>query len=246
MYKNLFWLAIGVFAFVPLMNDFLLQFLYLYTEGDIAYGSLGAVISVVKSILSFVSVYVGLGVLAVTVINFGKNAVGVIRLAFISHGITFLSSFLTCGLYSYVCYGYFLTDDVLMQTLMLVIDAAVNLIAYLLIYLALIRITVSRETVLNTPLLKGRYTDIKHPLVLSAVITVAIHSGARLLTVLYSMIMAFTDPSIGLPVNTADIMYWVIQYLSVFVFAAIGLIICELIFLLSDHYVKMGKRKKNA
>lgn len=246
MYKNLLWLAVGVFAFVPLMNDFLLQFLYLYTEGDIAYGNLGAFISVIKSVLSFVSVYVGLGVLTVTVINFGKNAVGVIRLAFISHGVTFLASFLTCGLYSYVSYGYFFTDDVLMQTLMLIIDAAVNLIAYLFIYLALIKITASKETLLNTPSVKGRYTDIKHPLVFAAVIAVGIHSGARLLTVLYSMIIAFTDPSIGPPVNTADIMYWVLQYLSVFAFAAVGVVICELIFLLSEHYVKMGKRKRNA
>ena len=245
MYKNLFWIAVGVFAFVPFLNDFLFQFLYLYTEGDIAYGNLGAFISTVKSFLSFVSVYIGLGVLAVTVINFGKNAVGVIRLAFITHGVTFLSSFLTCGLYSYVSYGYFLTDDVLMQTLMLIIDGAVNLIAYLLIYLMLIKITVSRETVLNTPTVKGRYTDLKHPLVLASVISIAIHSGARLLTVIYSMITAFNDPSIGPPVNAADIMYWVLQYLSVFAFMAIGTVIAELIILLSEHYLKMGKRKKN-
>ena len=246
MYKNLFWLAVGVFTFVPVLNDFLLQFLYLYTEGDIAYGSLGAFISVTKSLLSFAAVYLGIGVLVTTVINFGKNATGVIRLAFISHAVSFLSGFLTCGLYSYVAYGYFLTSDVLMQTVMLIIDAAVNLVAYLAIYLVLIKITSDKETVLNTPSVKGRYTDIKHPLVFSALISVAIHSGARLITVLYNMITAFNDPSIGPPVNTADVMYWVLQYLSVLAFAVAGILIIEIVFLLSEHYVRNGKRKKNA
>ena len=74
MYKNFLWLAVAVFAFIPFLNNFLLQFLYLYTEGDIAYGSLGVLISSVKSVLSVSSVYIGLGVLITAVINFGKNS----------------------------------------------------------------------------------------------------------------------------------------------------------------------------
>lgn len=244
MYKNLLWLAIGAFAFVPILNNFLLQFLYLYTKGDIAYGSLGTFITAIKSVLSLASVYVGLGVFTVTVINFGKNAIGVIRLAFLSHAISFLSGVLTCTLYSYVSYGYAVTGDVLLQIIMLAIDNAVNLAVYIAVYLILINITKKKETVLNTPPVKGRYTDIKHPLVLSAVISISVYSGAQLLVTLFNMITAFADPSIGPPVNTADVMYWVLQYLSVLAFAAIGLITVELIFLLAEHYLRSGKRKK--
>ncbi len=243
MYKNFLWLAIGAFAFVPFLNNFLLQFLYLYTEGDIAYGSLGTFITAAKSVLSLASVYVGLGVFITAVINFGKNAVGIIRLAFLSHLISFLSALLTCVLYSYVSYGYFISGDVLLQIIMLTIDAAVNLAVYIAIYVILLNITKRKETLLNTPPVKGRCTDISHPLVLSAVISILIYSGAQLLVTLFNMITAFADPSIGPPVNTADVMYWVLQYLSVLAYAAIGLIIVELIFLLSEHYVKSGKRK---
>lgn len=246
MYKNILWLSVAVFAFIPFLNNFLLQFLYLYTEGDIAYGVLGTVISGVKSVLSVLSVYIGLGVLTVSVINFGKNAVGVIRLAFISHAVTFLSSVVTCMLYSYVTYGYAVSEDVLMQILLLTVDAVVNLAVCLAIYVALRLISKKRQTVLNVPPLKGRYTDISHPLVFSDVIAVAIHFGVQLLTVLYNMITAFVDPSIGPPVNASDVIYWVLQYLSVIALAALALVAVEAVFLLSEHYVRSGERKRRA
>ena len=40
MYKNLFWLAVGVFLFVPFLDKLVLQVVQFYVEGDIAYGSL--------------------------------------------------------------------------------------------------------------------------------------------------------------------------------------------------------------
>ena len=246
MYKNLLWLAVGVFAFIPFLNNFIFQYLYLYTEGDIAYGSLGTFITAVKSVLSLVSVYVGFGVFITAVINFGKNAVGIIRLAFLSHGITFLSSALTCIIYSYVSYGYVLTGDVILQITLLLIDGAVNLAVYLLAYIFLLNIVKKKETVLNTPSVKQRYTDLTHPLVLSAVITVSINAFAQLSVTLINMITAFNDPSIGPPVSTDDVLYWILQYLSVFAIAALGLILISLIFLLSEHYLKSGKRKKRA
>ena len=61
----------------------------LNTYTDAAYGSLGIFISVITSILSFLSVYMGLGILTVTVINFGKNAAAevVYRAVDTSHGV---------------------------------------------------------------------------------------------------------------------------------------------------------------
>lgn len=244
MYKNFLWLAVAVFAFIPFLNNFLLQFLQLYTEGDIAYGSLGTFLSALKSFLSVASVYIGFGVLVTAVINFGKNAVGIIRLAFLSHLITFLSATATCLLYAYVSYGHILTDSVLMQVTMLIIDAAVNLTVYFIIYSVLITVAKKKDTVLNTPSIKGRFTDTRHPLILSSVISISVHFGVQLLTVLVNMITAFIDPSIGPPVNAADILYWVLQYLSVIVLAAVGLIVIILIIFLSEHYLKSGRRKK--
>lgn len=245
MYKNFLWLAIGAFAFIPFLNNLILQFLYLYTEGDIAYGSLGIFLSAVKSVLSAASVYIGLGVLIVSVINFGKNAVGIIRLAFLSHVIAFVSAAITCTLYSNISYGYLFTGDVLIQIIMLAVDTAVNLAVYLAIYIVLIKITKKKETVLSTPSIKGRYTDIHHPIVLATVISVSVHLFAQLLTVLYSMISAFTDPSIGPPVNSSDILYWILQYLSAVAFDALGLVIIILVAFLSEHYIKSGKKKKS-
>ncbi len=245
MYKNLLWLSVAIFAFFPFLTTFLLQFLYLNTYTDAAYGSLGIFISVITSILSFLSVYMGLGILTVTVINFGKNAVGIIRLAFLSHLISFLSGFLTCTVYEYVSSGFFITDTVLMEILMLAIDAVANLLVYIIVYIILIRITEKRKTVLNTPPLKKRYTDIRHPLIFAAVISVAVHSGIQFLMVIYDMITAINDPSIGPPINTSDVIYWILEYLSVFVIAALGMVVIELIFLLSEYYIKSG-RNKNA
>lgn len=243
MYKNILWLSVAVFAFIPFLNNFLLQFLYLYTEGDIAYGNLGMFISAAKSILSVLSVYAGLGAFAVSVINFGKNAVGVIRLAFLSPPITFLSSLLTCLLHSYTNYGYFISESVLLQAVLLFVDMAVNLLVYLIIYIVLIGISRKKKTVLSVPSLKGRGADIGHPLVLADVAVLSVYFGAQLLTVLYSMIKEFADPSMGPPVNASGVIYWVLQYLSVAALFAVGLLALYVILLLSEHYIRSGERR---
>lgn len=241
MYKNLLWLAVGAFAFVPFLNNFILQFVYLFTYGDIAYTGLSTFISVFQSVIGALSVYTGLGVLCVCVINFGKNAKGVIRLAFLTHLISFLSSVLTCSLYSFVSFGYFFTDNVLFQSFLLLADAAASALVYLAIYLFILKISKKYDTVLNVPSISGRYTDLKHPTVLSVFVSGIIYSGVQLLIVIYNMITDFTDPSIGPPMNASDVIFWVIEYLSVIVSLAIGLLIMGLTVRLSLHYLKKGK-----
>ena len=131
MYKNLFWLAIGVFGFVPFFNNFLLQLVRLSIQGDIAYGSLSEIIGAFQEGLSLVAAYLGLATLAVCLVYFGNNAKGVIYLAFGSHGFTFFAS-----LFTYFIYG---GDNIGPAIFMLLADAIVNSAIYFIIYIVIHR-----------------------------------------------------------------------------------------------------------
>ena len=73
MYKNLFWLDIGILIFLPVLNNLFLQLIRLYTDGNIAYGSLGAVMAAVQEAISLFSGYAGIGILCVCMLYFGKK-----------------------------------------------------------------------------------------------------------------------------------------------------------------------------
>ena len=143
MYKNLFWLAIGVFAFVPIFNNFILQLVRLTTQGDIAYGALSENIGVFQEWLSLAATYLGLGTLAVCLVYFGNNAKGVIYLAFGSHGFTFFAS-----LFTYFIYG---GDNIGPAVFMLLVDAVVNALIYFIIYIAVLKSSEIMDTFMNVP-----------------------------------------------------------------------------------------------
>ena len=52
------------------------------------------------------------------------------------------------------------------------------------------------------------------------------------------MIDAFVDPSIGPPVNRGEWLYWITEYLSVLVYAAIGYFLMLAIGYLMQHFLK--------
>ncbi len=214
MYVNLFWLAVGVYVFIPIFNNLILQLIILFTNGNIAYGSLSENVAVVRDILAAAASFIGLGTFVICLINFGKNAFGVTVMAFSTHGISFCTSLLTYALYG--------GESALTAFFMLGTDMLVNMTVYAVIYLVVMYISKKNNTVLNVPPYKLRVLSFKHPLSASFFITAIIYGGANILATLYTMIGDFLDPSLGPPVSTADILYWVLQYLSSVISVCIG------------------------
>lgn len=236
MYKNLFWLAIGVFAFVPIFNNFILQLVRLTTQGDIAYGALSDSIGVFQEVLSLVATYLGLGTLALCLVYFGNNAKGVIYLAFGSHGFTFFAS-----LFTYFIYG---GDNIGPAVFMLFVDAAVNALIYFIIYIVVLKLSEKKDTFMNVPRFSFSKNMFAHPFVRAFLISAGIFGGAQLLTVIYTMVGDFLDPSLGVPVNTADIMYWVLEYVTVVLNTVIGFAITLFIAVLAEKYLKSGRGRR--
>lgn len=235
-YKNLFWLAVGVFGFVPFFNNFVLQLVRLSIQGDIAYGSLSDVVGVFQEALSLVSVYLGLGALAVCLVYFGNNAKGVIYLAFGSHGITFFAS-----LFTYFIYG---GDNIGPAVFMLLVDAIVNFGIYFIIYIVVLKLSAKKGTFMNVPKFAFSKSMIAHPFVRAFLISAVIFGGAQLLAVVYTMVGDFLDPSLGVPVNTADIMYWVLEYVTVIVNTVIGFAVMLFVASLTERYLKSGRGRR--
>ncbi len=228
MYVNLFWLAVGVFVFMPILNNFVLQLVILFTDGNIFYGSLSSTLSTVRDVLGIISSYGGLGVFSVAIINFGKNAFGVIILGFISHGVTLFSSLLTYALYG--------GEDTMTAFLLLTIDMAVNMAVYTVIYFVLMLVVKKRDTVLNVPPYRLRVIYLAHPLALAFFLAALVYGGTNIVVTLYTMISDFLDPSIGPPISMADTLYWVMEYLSDIVSMCVGYFIMLFVGALAEKY----------
>ncbi len=230
MYINLFWLAIGTFVFIPIFNNLFLQLVILLTDGDIAYGSLSDGAAIVRDILGSAANYIGLGVFAVCLLNFGKKAFGVTVAAFSSHGITFCVSMITYALVD--------GNDALTAFFVLGTDMVFNALVYGIVYLIIMRIAKKKDTFLNVPPYSVKLLNIKHPLSLAFISASAVYGGISVLVVLYTMIGDFLDPSLGPPVSTSDILYWVMEYLTPVISAMIGYFLMLLVGALAEKYKK--------
>ncbi len=230
MYVNLFWLAVFAYVFVPIFNNFILQLIILFTDGNIAYGALSETVSVIRDVLGAISSFVGLGTLVICLINFGKNAFGVTVMAFATHGISFCTS-----LFTYAIYG---GNDALTAFFLLGADMLVNLFVYGIIYLAVMYIVKKRTTVLNVPPYKLGVLSLKHPLSYAFFLVALIYGGANILATLYTMIGDFLDPSLGPPVGLADTLYWVLEYFSIIISVCIGYFIMLFIGSIAEKWKK--------
>ena len=235
-YNNLLWLATVVFGIFPFVNNFVFQMIRLSVAGDIAFGSLSEWIGYFQEGMSLVSTYLGLGVLSICLTCFGKNARGVIYLAFGSHGITFFAS-----LFTYFVYG---GDNIGPAIFMLVTDLIINELIYFVMYFIVLKISEKKNTFMTFPKFKFPPIDIHHPYVRAFIICAAVFGGAQLLTVLYTMISDFLDPSLGVPVNTRDIFYWVFEYVFVILYTLIGFFVMIFSAILTEKYLRSGKGRK--
>ncbi len=234
MYKNLFWLAIGVFAFVPFFNSFILQVVQLYVEGDIVYGGLSDGILMAREWLSTLASHIGLGTVAVSVIYFGSNARGIIGLMFASQGVGLISS-----LFAYIVCG---GEDIISAIFILFSDVIATEAVYGLILFLLLRFVKKNGTVLNIAPYKVRFLDFSHPVTKGVLIAVSVFGAASLIALIYRMVGDFIDPSLGMPINIYEWLYWVLEYLNVFIRYIVGYIAAMAVTVLASFYVRKVKR----
>lgn len=234
MYKNLFWLAVGVFLFVPFLNSFILQVVQLYVDGDIAYGALSSGILTAREWISSVAAHMGFGVATVTVMYFGTNAKGVITMMLASQGVGFISSLMAY----WVCGG----QDIVSAVFILFFDLLVTEAVYGLILILLIRISKKNQTVLNIAPYKVRLLDIAHPITKGVFTAVTVFGIANLIALIYRMVGDFIDPSLGMPINLYEWLYWVLEYLNVFIRYIVGYLAAMAITVLASRYVRVKNK----
>ncbi len=235
MYKNLFWLDIGILIFLPVLNNLFLQLIRLYTDGNIAYGSLGAVMAAVQEAISLFSGYAGIGILCVCMLYFGKNAVGVIRLSVITHAVTFLTVLLT--------YFLFTATIPLSVIFSLLLDMVVGIAVTILICRITYVYAVRHETFMEIPQYRFSKGMLKHHYTKVFALACACFGGAQLLILIYTMVSEFLDPSLGPPMNISDVLYWVFQYLTALLYVVVGFVIAVLIGFAASGLKRSGKLK---
>ena len=234
MYKNLFWLAAGVFLFVPFLDKFILQVVQSYVEGDIAYGSLSDGILTAREWLSSVSAHMGFGVAAVTIMYFGTNARGIIAMMLASQGVGLVSSLMAY----WVCGG----QDIISAIFILFLDFISTEAVYGLILFLLLRISKKKQTVLNIAPYKVRLLDISHPVTKGVFTAVTVFGAASLIALIYTMVDDFIDPSLGMPINLSEWLYWILEYLSVFIRYIVGYLAAMAVTVLASSYVRKTKK----
>ena len=234
-YKNVFWFAFAVFVFAPFVNSFAIQLVILYTNSNVVYQSLAMVLAFVSDGVSLISNYAGLAVLSLCIVYFGGNAKGVIRLAYISHAVTLVSSALTYLLYT----GTLPWSAVFM----LIADGIANLAVTALVHVIVLRYAIKRKTFMAIEEYKFSSKIKKHPYTGAFVISCAIFGAVQLIVLLYRMIGDFLDPSLGVPVSVADTVYWVLEYAYIFVYTAIGFVISVLVGFMVSAIKSSGKEK---
>lgn len=231
MYKNLFWLSICVFLFIPFINNFVLQLIKLSVSGDIAYGSLAAYIQTVQDLLSLFGNYAGLGVLCCVVVYFGKESKSIIRLSLLSHLWVFLVSVSAYSIYNPRL------ERIFSAAVSLALDMLINLLIYVLIILIAFRISKKVSPKQQFPQIK-KIVSVRHPFLLAFLLSACIFGGTQLIFLIYTMIDSFIDPSLGVPINAAEWLYWITEFILIIVNTCIGYMISLAVGYLSVHYMK--------
>ncbi len=233
---TLFWLGVFVFIALPIINCLVLQTVFFALDGNIAYGSLSEVVSTVRSIISALNSYAGLGVLICAVAYFGLSTGGTVALAMLYHPVTAVASTV-----AYILAG---GSSVSAAVFYFGIDALAGLVIYAVIYVILILILhkKGKRRLPASPPLEGRLAA-RGGMFTYIWAAVAIYGGIQLANTLYTMIDAFLDPSLGTPINAQEYIYWVTEYLSVAVYAAVGYFVILSICYYAQYSLRNFKKK---
>jgi hypothetical protein len=198
-------------------------------EGNIAYGELSTAVSTAQDIIAAMGGYAGLGLLACSVAYFGGKAISVTALALVSPAVTAASSLIAYKLAG----GRSLALAMITFGGDMLASLAVHALA-LTVLLLMHRRAVKRGRATVAPL-NGRLTG-KGGIFPFITAAVSVFGGAKLLLLVVNTVSDFTDPSLGLPVNLGEWIYWLTEYAMLFIYAAIGYFISVAIAYLCEHY----------
>lgn len=237
MYKSMFWFAIAVFILCPIVNNIVLQLTYWYITTDVAYSFAVTPIGVIQETLSLASTYAGLAVLAICVTYFGRNARGVITLAFVSHAVTFL----TYGIALYLWIGGISVEYLLEALLIVLPDAVVMLI----IYITLLLYCKKKSTFMDVDRYAFAASMKKHPYTRCFAITAGVFAAVDIIVEAIGMIVYYVDPknALKIPSTFDEIFDLILQYVYILLFAAVGFVIMVLVGFMAQRLKESGKKK---
>ena len=230
--SSLFWLSVILFFVVPFINALVLQTVILSVESNIAYKGLAPVLTAVKDVSSVLASYFSLGVIACSVAYYGiKNNKGTVAVALLHFPFEFLMhmiSYIISGAKSYAA-----------ALFMLGTDASANTLLYAVILAILETVRYKKQ--------KSK-TDITPPIPKKSIgksgmfsylwASVGVFAAAQLLALIYAMISAFVDPSLGTPINLQEWVYWITEYLTVVIYAVLGYFLALSACYMCEYYKK--------
>ena len=239
MYKNIFWVAIALFLFVPLLNSIPLALVINETKDNMAYPeNMSYVTGIIQAVLAFTSTYGGMGILAICVAYFGRNAKGVIRLSLLSTAIMYFLLYLMDPLIN----PYAMNDEE-GRLITFIVDVAVNTAVIAVVYALVLWYSKRKGTFMNIPEYELNFGMLKHPYSKVFFIAGGVQFFVALVVEVITMAQLFMDKSTGLPETTADYVYWILQYVYLLLYAVIGFIVMVAIGLLASKLRESGKMK---
>ena len=213
---NLFWLAVIVAVFMPVLNSLILQTVLLSVDGNIAYTELSSALETVLKILSPLTTYANYGILACAAAYYGTKAPAVIALCFSAQPLSLL-----CQVVSYLA----ASGNQLRSLVNLALDCAINLLFQAVIFGILLLVgrkklhTEQNKEIFAT--LNGKLIG-KRDIFLYLIIPPAVFGGIQFLLVLLTVIIDFLDPSLGLPQNAGEVIYIVTELITPLIFLVLG------------------------
>ncbi len=237
MYKSLFWLAIGLFVFCPILNNVALQIALYKSATNILYSFITLPLQIFKEIFSLLYMYAGYAVFAICVLYFGKKAKGVLLTSFAANPLSLLTYCVTLWLMG-VSDGSIYAEAITNELANLLLKAA--------LYFALIFVSKKKQSFMNIDTYSFSSSMKKHPYTVGFAVMAGAVAVVSIIIETVSNIAYYTNPRnyYQIPDTFAEVMQEIIvPYINFFVYAAIGFIIMVLVGLLAQRLKDSGKRK---
>ncbi len=238
MYKNLFWFGVFVFIFCPILNNVALQLLFWYSNVDIAYSFLMPVLTVVQETISLFISYAGLALLCICTVYFGRNAKGVITLAFVSHAVIFLSYVLAIVIWDGGIYLSYILEAFLI--------ALPDAVVMLCVYIALLIYAKTKSTFMNIDRYVFGRSMLLHTYTKSFFLAVSFFAAVKVVSEAAGMIVYYNNPRNygSIPTEAMQVLTDIVMpYVFIILFAALGLVIMIFIGLMAQALKDSGKSK---
>jgi hypothetical protein len=236
MYKSLLWLGVAAFIFCPIFNNAFLKVLLSYVDSNIAYRGLTLPLLIMQAVFSFVPLYVGFGVLAVAIINFGSNARAVIRIAFISKLTELLSMYL----------GEIIASKRIQSVMDPLITVLINTFALLVVFIAVSIYAKKKNTYMSVDKYTFSRKMLTHPYTRGAALMCGAYVLLNVIAEVISNVTYITNPKnyYNIPNDVGGILLeFGLPYMLVISLALLGFVIMLCVGLAADKFKRSGKRK---